>query len=232
MQFKIVHGSQYKKCSKLKAVRFLSTCWTSVINATMWLHNSSALKESVTRHLLLSHTSHTSRESVKHLTCVWLIVVLDGLHVHWGRLLLWLHAEGVKKHSDETSVTAGDLCPHYLISFSIAGKPGENGGEREDRAGAKQTEEALRRAEVFPKQRSSQGIAGVCHQVKECDIPTHLSMALSLNRVQKSLPFRLFKEAKAQIPCSLQLDIWLDNLVINIKVFQHMYLSRLSSIQQ
>lgn len=84
----------------------------------------------------------------------------------------------LKKHSDETSVTAGDLCPHYLIlsflnALSIAGRPGENGGEREDRAGAKQTEEALRRAEVFPKQRSSQGIAGFCHQVKECDIPTH-----------------------------------------------------------
>lgn len=33
---------------------------------------------------------------------VWLIVVLDGphilmFHVHWGRLLLWLHGEGVKK---------------------------------------------------------------------------------------------------------------------------------------
>lgn len=96
-------------------------------------------------------------------------------------------------------MTAGDLCLHYLISFLNAGKPGENGGKREDRAGAKQTEEALRRAEVFPKQRSSQGIAGFCHQVKECDIPTHfhhtvLSMALSLNRVQNSLPFLFLKE--------------------------------------
>lgn len=60
----------------------------------------------------------------------------------------------LKKHSDETSMTAGDLCPHYLMSFlnalSIAGRPGENGDEREDGAGAKQTEEALPRAEVFP----------------------------------------------------------------------------------
>ncbi len=45
-------------------------------------------------------------------------------------------------------------------------------------------------------------------------------MALSLNRVQNSLLFLFFKEAKAQIPCSLELELdirlaLLDNLVIN-----------------
>lgn len=72
-------------------------------------------------------------------------------------------------------MTAGELCPHYLMqlllsfiyiyALSNTGGPGEDGGEREDGTGADQTEEVLRGPEVFPKQRSSQGIAGFCDQV-------------------------------------------------------------------
>lgn len=91
-----------------------------------------------------------------------------------------------------------------------AGGSGENGGEGEDGAAAEQTEETLRRPQVFPKQRSSQGIAGFCDQVKcvtyRLILITHrfILITLSLNRVRTGALFLFcfFKPVKALITCT------------------------------